>query len=79
MDRYKVKFTLEHAVKAHRYGTTISLTLELGGVVGQRHSLAAFTPEKRPGTHFTGGWVGPWAGLDGCGKSCPTGIQPPDR
>ena len=23
-----------------------------------------FTPRERPGTHFTGGWVGPRAGLD---------------
>ena len=26
-------------------------------------------PQERPGTHCTGGWVGPRAGLDGCGKS----------
>jgi len=26
---------------------------------------------KRPGTNFTGGWVSPRAGLDGCGKSRP--------
>ena len=28
-----------------------------------------FYPRKRPGTHCIGGWVGPTAGLDGCGKS----------
>ena len=28
-------------------------------------------PRERPGTHCTGGWVGPRAGLDGCGKSRP--------
>jgi len=28
-------------------------------------------PQKRPGTHCMGGWVGPRAGLDGCGKSRP--------
>ena len=28
-----------------------------------------FYPRERPGTHFIGGWVGPWAGLDGCGNS----------
>jgi len=28
-------------------------------------------------THFTGGWVGPRAGLDGCGKSRPLrGLNP---
>ena len=24
---------------------------------------------ERTGTHFIGGWMGPWAGLDGCEKS----------
>jgi len=28
-------------------------------------------PLERPGTHCTGGWVGPRAGLDRCGKSRP--------
>ena len=38
-----------------------------------------FTPGKRPGTHctHTGGWVSPWAGLDGCGKCRPpVGFDP---
>ena len=26
---------------------------------GQRHVLAAFYPRERPGTHCTGGWLGP--------------------
>jgi hypothetical protein len=30
--------------------------------------------QERPGTHCTGGWVGPGAGLDMCGKSRHTGI-----
>ena len=36
---------------------------------------------KEPGIHCTGGWLGPRAGLEGCGKSAPapTGIRPPDR
>jgi len=38
-------------------------------VVGQRHVTAVLALEKRPGTHFTGGWMGPRAGMDGCGKS----------
>jgi hypothetical protein len=36
-------------------------------------------PGERPGTHCIGGWVGPWAGLDGCGNSLPTGIRSPGR
>ena len=38
---------------------------------GQRHAPADFYPRKRPGTHCTGGWVGPRAGLDRWGKSRP--------
>jgi len=34
-------------------------------VSGQQHALAALYPREKPGTHFTGGWVGPRAGLDG--------------
>jgi hypothetical protein len=33
------------------------------GVSGQRHAPAALPPGKRPGTHCTGSWVGPRAGL----------------
>jgi len=32
---------------------------------GQQHTPAALYSRERPGTHFTGGWVGPRAGLDG--------------
>ena len=32
-------------------------------------SRTLFTPRERPGTHCTGGWVGPKAGLDRFGKS----------
>jgi hypothetical protein len=35
-------------------------------------------PRERPGTHCTGGWVGPGAGLDRCRKSRSTGIRSPD-
>jgi hypothetical protein len=35
-------------------------------------------PWERPGTHCTGGWVGPGAGLDRYGKSRPTGIRSQD-
>jgi hypothetical protein len=36
-------------------------------------------PRERPGSHCVGGWVGPSAGLDGCGKShhpTPSGFDP---
>jgi hypothetical protein len=35
--------------------------------------------QEETSTHFTGGWVGPRAGLDRCEKSRPTGIRFPDR
>jgi len=35
-----------------------------------------FTPGKDPGTHFTGGWVGPRAGLEGRKISSPLGFDP---
>jgi len=35
-----------------------------------------FTPRERPGTHFTGGWEGPRAGLDGRKISSPPGFDP---
>jgi hypothetical protein len=40
-------------------------------VGGERHAPVTLSPGKRPGTHCIGGWVGPKAGLDGCGKSLP--------
>ena len=52
------------------------------GVGGQRHAPAALPPGKIPSTHFTAGWVGPRAGLDGYGKprpnrdSLPRTVQP---
>jgi hypothetical protein len=46
---------------------------------GQRHAPAAFCPRERPGTHCTGGWVGPWARQERSGISPPTGIRSPDR
>ena len=39
------------------------------GVGCYRHAQAALPPRQKPGTHRTGGWVGPRKGLDGCGKS----------
>jgi len=47
------------------------VTKALEGGEGQRHAPAALYPRERPGTHYTGGWVGPRAGLDRSGKSRP--------
>jgi hypothetical protein len=62
-----------------RYSSTLSLTSAQDGVGGQHHAPAALPLGKRPGTHCIGGRVDPRAGLDGCGKSRPTGIRSPDR
>jgi hypothetical protein len=52
-----------HAMKAP--GSCSFLTSALDGVNGQHHAPAALYPRgKDPGTHWTGGWVGPRAGLD---------------
>ena len=40
------------------------MTLALEEVSGQQRALAALYPRERHGTHFTGGWVDPRAGLD---------------
>ena len=49
----------------------------LDGVAVQRHTLATSHLEKQPGASFTGGWVGPKAGLGACGKSrFPPGFDP---
>jgi hypothetical protein len=84
--RYKVKGkgkihprTGHESPEGERYSSTLSLTSALGRVGGQRHAPAALPPGKRPGNHCVGRWVGPRAGLDGCGKSHPTGIRSPDR
>jgi len=50
---------------------TFSLTSTLEGAGGQRISPATLHQGKRPVTDFTGDWVSPRAGQDGCGKSRP--------
>ena len=40
---------------------------------GQQYAPYALYPRERPGTHFTGGWVGPRAGL--AENLIPIGIQ----
>jgi hypothetical protein len=49
------------------------LILDLGGRRGWVVSTTPrlLYPPERPGTHCTGGWVGPRAGLDVCEKSRP--------
>jgi hypothetical protein len=57
------------------------LFLDLGAGMGWVVSTTPrpLYPRERPGTHCTGGWVGPRAGLDVCEKFVPTEIRSPDR
>ena len=45
------------------------------GVSVQRHVPATSLPGKRFGTHCTGAWVGPEAGLEGSENSRPRPIR----
>jgi len=45
-------------------------------VRGQQHAPAILYPWETPGTHFTGGWVGPRAGLDRWKISSLLGFDP---
>ena len=49
------------------------MTAALEGVSGQQHAPAVIFPWERPVTHFTGGWVGPRAGLE---NLAPPGFDP---
>ena len=65
---------------AQKVGRAIALLFYDRGtrrvVSGQRHAPAAIYPRERTGIHFTGGWVGPRAGLDGRKISSPTEFDP---
>ena len=60
----------EGPVGEHRYSSTLSLTSTLDVWVVNATPRPLY-PRERPGTHCIGGWVGPRAGLNGCGKSRP--------
>jgi len=73
----KVKRSHYRPGVAQRVGRGIALLFhDRGGVSGQQYALAALYPQERPSTHFTGGWVGPRAGLDRRKISSPTGFDP---
>ena len=45
------------------------MTMALEGGKGSASRPGCFYPLERPGTRCTGGWLGPRAGMDRCGKS----------
>jgi hypothetical protein len=54
-------------ILSHEYGWEVQLhaflTSATGGVIGFAH-LRFTLRETEPGTHFIGGWVDPWDGVD---------------
>ena len=59
-----------------RYSSTLTRPRCQKRVSGQQHAPAALYPRETPGTHCTGGWVGPRAGLDGRKILPPLGFDP---
>ena len=55
------------------------MTAALEGGEWSAARLGRSSPLERPGTHFTEGWVGPRAGLEGRKISSPLGGSIPDR
>jgi len=58
-----------------KYSSTVPWPQHWKGVNSQQHAPAALYPRERPGTHFTGGWVDPRAGMDGRKISSPPGFD----
>ena len=58
--------------KDEKYTSTLSSTSELDWFGDRLHDVAALRRGKKPGTHFTGGRMGPRNSLDGHKKSRPT-------
>ena len=80
LNKVKVKCTRVQALRLctgrtdHRGSRSMALPfmiMALEGVRGQCHPPAALYLRERPGTHCTGGRVGPRTCLDRCGKSRP--------
>jgi len=79
--KVKVKFSRYRPDLAQRLGRGIALLFHYRGARRGGEWPAAphrthFTPGERPGIHFTGGWVGTRAGLDGWKISSPPGFDP---
>ena len=66
------------AQRRSRDSSTLSLTLQLDGGGWLTPRPGRFTPGRETRYPFIG-WTCSRAGLDGCGKSRPTGIRSPDR
>ena len=87
-EKVKVKVTLVQALRlctgrtAHRGSRGIALPFHDHGTRrggGQRHTPAVLYPRERPGTHCTGGWVGPGPVWTAAENLAHTGIRSLDR
>jgi len=75
----KVKVSRYRPGVAQRVGRGIALLFHDRGTRGGEWSAACpgcTLPQERLSTHFTGGWVGPRAGLDEQKISSPPGFDP---
>ena len=76
----KLKFSRYRPGVAQRVGRGIAILFHdhgtRKGMSGQQQAPAALYPREIPGTHFTGGWVGPRVGLDWRNISPPPGFDP---
>ena len=59
-----------------RYSSTLPRTSAPEGSGGPAPRPDRLYPRERPGTHFTGGWVGPRAGPERRKISSPLGFDP---
>jgi hypothetical protein len=73
-----IRFTYKiHPITGHKGPVGSRLELYVSFTLGARWGWVVtatprpFYSRERPGTHCIGGWLGPRAGLDGCGKSRP--------
>ena len=69
----------EDTEEEYRYNYTLSLTSTLGG--GGVFSVTPrplYSPGTGSGTHLTGGWVGPRAGLEGAKNFAISGFRSSD-
>jgi len=72
----KLKFSRYRPGVTQRVGRGIALLFHDHGTRRWWMVSSALYPRKRPGTHFTGGWVGSRAGLDGRKISSTPGFDP---
>jgi hypothetical protein len=78
----KVKQFRYRPEKAQRVDRCVALPFrDLGARRGCVVSITPrpLYPQERPGTHCTGSWVGPRAGIDVCEKSRPHGDSIPGK